>query len=73
MKFYCVKHLWSAIIYIFLLLIGVKELQPVDVHMINLSINGNGFDQERMIVLTMFNNDLTLNRIDAFVSTFTFF
>ena len=73
MKFYCVKHLWSAIIYIFLLLIDVKELQPVDVHMINLSINGNGFDQERMIVLTMFNNDLTLNRIDAFVSTFTFF
>ena len=52
MKFYCVKHLWSIIIYIFLLLIGVTELRPVNVHMINLSSNGNGFDQERMIVLT---------------------
>ena len=52
MKFYCVKHLWSIIIYIFLLLIGVTELRPVDVHMINLRNNGNGFDQERMVVLT---------------------
>jgi len=52
MKFYCVKHLWSIIIYIFLLLIGVTELRSVHVHMINLSNNGNGFDRERMIVLT---------------------
>ena len=35
---YCIeKHLWSIMIYIFLLLIGVTELRSVHVHMINLS------------------------------------
>ena len=67
-EMYCIeKHLWSIMIYIFLLLIGVTELRSVHVHMINLSNKGEmvQFNQERTIVLNP-KKHLTLNRIFCF-------
>ena len=67
-EMYCIeKHLWSIMIYIFLLLIGVTELRSVHVHMINLSNKGEmvQFNRERTIVLNP-KKHLTLNRILCF-------
>ena len=48
MKFIVLKkNLWSIMIYIFLLLIGVTELRRVHVHMLSLSNKGEMVQAKR--------------------------